>query len=157
MPAPLVIPMAENMTSFTNFAEKVNQVSENKCKREIGILENKQTEKLAKMTKEMNDLKYELTQLKPRSVKRDAVKEPGRNSPQAKITKTVKCDSPRNDNEENIEPKRRSKLGESKAERDEHERITNLHRRYACKLGDEVALNLKTSSTKSPMGKTQKR
>ena len=31
MLAPLVIPMAENMSTFTNFAERANQVSENKC------------------------------------------------------------------------------------------------------------------------------
>jgi hypothetical protein len=140
MPAILVLPMAENMTTFTNFAEKVNQVSENKCKLEVSIMESKQTEKLAKMTKEMNDLKHELSQLKPKRGKRDAMKEAGRNSPKAKLTK---CDSPREASRENIEPKRRAKSGESMEVRAENERINNLQRRYSCKLGDESTLQVK--------------
>lgn len=140
MPAILVLPMAENMTTFTNFAEKVNQVSENKCKLEVSIMESKQTEKLAKMTKEMNDLKHELSQLKPRRGKRDAVKEAGRNSPKAKLTK---CESPKENNGENIEPKRRTKSGDSMDKRAENERIVNLQRRYSCQLGDESTLQVK--------------
>lgn len=151
MPAPLVIPMAENMSSFTNMAEKANHVSENKCKLVVGILENKQTEKLAKLTKEMNELKYELSKIKPTlgQGKRNVVKEAGRNSPLAKVTKTLKCEIPRNNNEENFEPKRRSKAGKSKAERVENNRITNLQRRYTCQLGDEAMLNAKKPVAKS--------
>lgn len=149
--------MADNMSSFTNMAEKANQVSENKFKLVVGILENKHTEKLAKLTKEMNELKYVLSKIKPklRKGKRVVVKEAGRYSPLAKVTKTetVKCDSPIHNNEENVEPKRRSKAGESKADRAENNRITNLHRRYTCQLGDEAMLNAKKPVTKSTVQK----
>lgn len=154
MPAPLVIPMAENMSSFTSFAEKANQVSENKCKLVVGAIESKQNETLVKMTKEMNELKYELTKMKPaakRSVKRDSVKEPGRNSPLAKVTKTSNsecCGVESVENLENIEPKRRSAPGSSQAERAEKDRLTNLHRRYSCQLGEETSLLVKKGVSK---------
>ncbi|KAL4233363.1 hypothetical protein ACF0H5_008045 [Mactra antiquata] len=147
MPAPIVIPMAENMSTFTNFAEKANVVSENKCKLQVELLESKTSEKLAKMTKEMNDLKYELSQIKPvRRGKRDSVKEPGRNSPLAKLSKSAHCDT-RRDNEENVEPKRKTKSGDTMAERAANERITNLERRYKNQLGNDVKLSMSRTST----------
>lgn len=153
MPAPLVIPMAENLTTFTNFAEKANLVSENRCRIEVGILEIRQNESLTKMTKEMNELKYELAKMQLSRRKRDSVKEIGRNSPQSKATKAVQSESPLNENEEDIDPKKRTKLGETKAERVENERINNLHRRYSAKLGNDfnkcLAVSLKVRLTHS--------
>lgn len=145
--------MAENLSTFTNFAEKANQVSENKYKLEVEILETKATEKLAKMTKEMNELKYELSQIKPvQSGKRVSVKEPGRNSPQAKLSKTTNSDT-RKENDENVEAKRKTKSGDTKAERAENERINNLERRYKNRLGSDVALNKSRSTSKAPAPK----
>lgn len=145
MPVPFGIPMAENLVTFTNFAEKANHVSENKCRMEVGILDSKQNESLTKMTKEMNELKYEFSKMKSSRGKRDYVKEASRDSPHIKVTKTVKSESPLNENEENLEPKRRTKLGETKAERAENERINNLQRRYTAKLGNDINKCLTTT------------
>lgn len=148
MPAPLVISKPENMGTATGYAEKANHISENKCKIKIGVLDAKQNESLNKMTKEMNDLKYELSQLKPQCTKRIGKKEAGRNSPKAKLSKRDVREVT-NENEENDEPKRRGKLGDSMAERSEHERITNMHRRYSAQLGADVVADVQKLAKKN--------
>lgn len=137
MPAPLVIPMAENMSSFTSFAEKANHVSENKWKLEVSKLELKQNETLAKMTKEMNELKYELSICVKQNEKRDALKEKDRNSPVAKSVRRNSISSSEDSDSSCVSDSKKSvKPGKTRAERSEHERINNLQRRYSCQLGN---------------------
>ena len=149
MPAPVVLPMAENMCSAATYAEKINQVTENKLQITKDLLDFQQNITVAKMNKEMYDLKGELVQMKKNSTKRTGKKEPGRNSPQAKQTKVtlykdcvfeVKQDDSSSESD-SVEPKRKSKSSEhTMAKRSENERIHNLHRRYAAKVND-VKLN----------------
>ena len=151
MPAPLVIPMAENMTSFTAFAEKANQVSENKWKLEVSKLETQQNEKLSKMTKEMNKLKYQLSQVKPKreplNKKRLVLKELERSSPVSNIKRHNSVESSEDSDSDSAcstETKKNINSRKSKAERNEHERISNLHRRYSCQLGSGESKVTKT-------------
>ncbi|KAH3738006.1 hypothetical protein DPMN_044609 [Dreissena polymorpha] len=143
--APLVISKAENISTFTSLAEKANQVSENKCQRIISSLESKQTETLAKMTKEMNELKYVLSQIKVKTGKREAIKEQGRNSPRAKFAKVLLRDNTCSDEtpedvKENTEQKYSTKRARSsvitKKERLMLARTENQQRRYSCQLGN---------------------
>lgn len=145
--------MAENLPSAANFAEKMNHVSENKLQITKGLLEQQQNLTVAKMNKEMYDLKGQLSEMRKSCSKRTGKKEPGRNSPQAKLTKiALKKDcllqtkeddasSTTSSDAENLEPKRRGKSPENTmAKRSEKERINNLHRRYVAKMND-VKLN----------------
>jgi len=173
--APLVIPMAANVGSFTNIASRANQVSENKCRREMDRMDAQQHEVLTKMAKEMNELKYVLSLIKPKRNKRQAIKEQGRNSPQAKYTKVLLRDNSVNDDIEQdmsytypprCEKRRQSLTGlnseektdtvrslsarakttvVTKAERDAEDRITNLHRRYMLAQGTFLRSNTAVS------------
>ena len=147
MSAPIVLPMPENLPSAANYAEKINQVTENKLQITKDLLDLQQNVTVAKMNKELYDLKGELSQMK--SSKRTGKKEPGRNSPQAKLTKVTlykDCVFELKQDDSNSEPddeesKRKGKSSENTmAKRSENERIKNLHRRYAAKM-NEVKLN----------------
>ena len=160
MAAPIVLPMPENLPSAAGFAEKINHVNENKLQITKGILEEQQNLTVAKMNKEMFDLKHELKELKKSCSKRVGKKEPGRNSPQAKLTKVtlyrdyeieIKQDdasSTTSSEAENTEPKRKGKSENTMAKRSENERINNLHRRYTAKM-NEVKLNQLEMGTKT--------
>lgn len=154
MPAPLVIPLAENMSTFTTFAEKANQVSENIWKLEVNKLELQENESLAKMTKEMNELKHKLSQIKPTNMRakhsknrqRGVSQDNDRNSP---ASSTDRCSSSSSDeNCETRDSKKHGKSVSSKAERIEHERINNLQRRYSCKLGSRENINVSKTITR---------
>lgn len=148
MPAPIVLPMPENLPTAANYAEKINHVTENKLQITKCMLEQQQNMTVTKMNKEMFDLKGELIEMKKGHSKRSAKKEQGRNSPKAKLTKVTlygDCEfeltsddasSTTSSEEENTDPKQKRKSENTMAIRRENERITNLHRRFTAKMND---------------------
>lgn len=147
MPAPLVLPMAGNLPTATNYAEKINIVTENKLQLTKDMLEQHKSITVAKMSKEMCDLKHEIREMKKIDSKR-SVKNGRRNSSPGKVTKVTlyqDCEfelkpddtsSTTSSEGENEDPKQRGKLENTMAKRLEDERINNLHRRYKAKISD---------------------
>ena len=143
MPAPLVLPMAGNLPTATNYAEKVNTVTENKLQLTKDMLEQHKNITVAKMSKEMYDLKHEIREMNKVDSKRLG-KNGRRNSPPGKVSKVTlyqdyefelkpdDASSTTSSEGENV----RGKLENTKAKRLEDERINNLHRRYKAKLSD---------------------
>ena len=145
MPAPLVLPMAGNLPTATNYAEKVNSVNENKLQLTKDMLEQHKNITAAKMSKEMFDLKHEIREMnKVNKTESKRLSKTGRRNSPGKgtiVTLYQDCEfelkpddasSTTSSEGENV----RGKLENTKAKRLEDERINNLHRRYKAKMGD---------------------